>query len=161
MFRAFRNTPKQGAMEDNHFPAGFFSFNGTGNWQSLDQRNWDTGFSYYLHGSHLLGKAHRFLSEATRKIEGLEAFSIVPIGETWDGWSSKFEDTDISYDDIEKLIKSAKTGVVEEGSVGGGAGMIAFEFKAGIGSSSREVSTDFGKFTVASMVQANMGDDKT
>lgn len=151
--------PNNGILENNHFPAGIFSFNGTGEFTGS---HWieETGTllsPIIFTGSHLLGKAHRYLSEATRKFDSLEPFSLVSIGETWDGWLSHLESTDIDYNDMEKLIKSAKTGVIEEGAVGGGTGMIAFEFKGGIGSSSREVSTDFSKFTVGTMVQANMG----
>ncbi|ANF22753.1 P1 family peptidase [Thermococcus piezophilus] len=45
----------------------------------------------------------------------------------------------------------------EEGSVGAGTGMSAFEFKGGIGSSSRVVEIGREKYTVASLVLANFG----
>ena len=45
----------------------------------------------------------------------------------------------------------------EEGAVGAGTGMSAFEFKGGIGSSSRVVEIGGEKYTVASLVLANFG----
>ncbi|WP_297066126.1 P1 family peptidase [Thermococcus sp.] len=45
----------------------------------------------------------------------------------------------------------------EEGSVGAGTGMSAFEFKGGIGSSSRIVEIGGEEYTVASLVLANFG----
>ena len=45
----------------------------------------------------------------------------------------------------------------EEGSVGAGTGMSAFEFKGGIGSSSRVVDVGGEKYKVASLVLANFG----
>ncbi|KUH31247.1 aminopeptidase [Thermococcus celericrescens] len=45
----------------------------------------------------------------------------------------------------------------EEGSVGAGTGMSAFEFKGGMGSSSRVVEIGGEEYTVASLVLANFG----
>jgi len=45
----------------------------------------------------------------------------------------------------------------EEGAVGAGTGMSAFEFKGGIGSSSRVVEIGDEEYTVASLVLANFG----
>src|SRR5262249_39542184 len=46
---------------------------------------------------------------------------------------------------------------VEEGSVGGGTGMICFEFKGGIGSASRRLAAADGAYTVGVLVQCNCG----
>ncbi|MDV3104400.1 DmpA family aminopeptidase [Thermococcus waiotapuensis] len=55
-----------------------------------------------------------------------------------------------------EAVKSAKLDF-EEGSVGAGTGMSAFEFKGGIGSSSRIVEIDGEEYTVASLILANFG----
>ncbi len=55
-----------------------------------------------------------------------------------------------------EAVKGAKLGF-EEGSVGAGTGMSAFEFKGGIGSSSRVVEISGEKYKVASLVLANFG----
>ncbi|NJE61531.1 P1 family peptidase [Thermococcus sp. 21S7] len=55
-----------------------------------------------------------------------------------------------------EALKNAKLDF-EEGSVGAGTGMSAFEFKGGIGSSSRVVEIGGEEYTVASLVLANFG----
>lgn len=151
--------PNEGKLEGCHFPAGVFRFNGTGEFMGY---HWikETGTlvsPIIFTGSHLIGLAHRYLSLATRKIDGLEGFSIGVVGETWDGWLSDIEKTTIDYKDLEEAILTAKPGVVEEGNVGGGAGMITFEFKGGIGTSSRVVGCKSGEYTIGALVQSNFG----
>jgi L-aminopeptidase/D-esterase-like protein len=46
---------------------------------------------------------------------------------------------------------------VAEGNVGGGTGMTCFEFKGGIGTSSRKLDAKQGGYTVGVLVQANFG----
>ncbi len=47
---------------------------------------------------------------------------------------------------------------VHEGSVGAGTGMVCHDYKGGIGTSSRVVSTPVGKYTVGTLVLTNHGD---
>jgi D-aminopeptidase len=54
-------------------------------------------------------------------------------------------------------LDAARGGAVEMGSVGGGTGMICYDFKAGNGSSSRVVEIGGQKYTVGVFVQANFG----
>jgi D-aminopeptidase len=54
-------------------------------------------------------------------------------------------------------LDTAKGGPVEEGSVGGGTGMICNEFKGGIGTSSRVLDARYGGYTVGVLVQCNYG----
>jgi len=54
-------------------------------------------------------------------------------------------------------LDTAQGGPVEEGSVGGGTGMICNEFKGGIGTSSRVLDVKFGGYTVGVLVQCNYG----
>ena len=54
-------------------------------------------------------------------------------------------------------LGNASGGVVQEGNVGGGTGMICNEFKGGIGTSSRLVSIESELFTVGVIVQCNYG----
>jgi D-aminopeptidase len=46
---------------------------------------------------------------------------------------------------------------VAEGGVGGGTGMICYEFKGGIGTASRRLAAKDGGYTVGVLVQANHG----
>jgi D-aminopeptidase len=54
-------------------------------------------------------------------------------------------------------LKNAKSGPVEEGSVGAGTGTVAFGFKGGIGTSSRRLPLKLGGYTVGALVQTNFG----
>lgn len=52
---------------------------------------------------------------------------------------------------------SAKSGPVEEGSIGGGTGLTCYQWKGGIGTSSRVVEIGGQCYTVGVLVQANHG----
>jgi D-aminopeptidase len=56
-----------------------------------------------------------------------------------------------------EALDSAKTGIIEEGNIGGGTGMVCYEFKGGTGTSSRKLSEQFGGWTVGALVQSNFG----
>lgn len=59
--------------------------------------------------------------------------------------------------DAVRAIEGAAGGPVAEGAVGAGTGMIAYEFKAGIGTASRVLSKEEGGYVVGALVNANMG----
>ena len=79
------------------------------------------------------------------------------VAETNDGYLNDIRGRHISRDDVFTAIKGAKTGAVEEGSVGAGTGTVAFGFKGGIGTASRKVPARFGGYTVGVLVQSNFG----
>ena len=84
--------------------------------------------------------------------------SINPVvGETNDGWAlNDIRSIPVSPDDVRRALDNARGGVVEEGAVGAGTGTVAFEWKGGIGTSSRIVPA--GPWTVGVLVQSNFGD---
>jgi D-aminopeptidase len=59
--------------------------------------------------------------------------------------------------DVWAALDEASTAPVVEGCVGAGTGMQLFQFKGGIGSSSRVVATAAGTFTVGVLVETNFG----
>jgi D-aminopeptidase len=79
------------------------------------------------------------------------------VAETNDGYLNDIRGRHISPDDVLSAIKNAKSGMVEEGSVGAGTGTVAFGFKGGIGTSSRKLPANLGGFTVGVLVQSNFG----
>ena len=84
--------------------------------------------------------------------------SINPVvAETNDGFLNDIRGRHVGQKEVFEAIKSAKTGVVEEGSVGAGTGTVAFGFKGGIGTSSRIVPKNAGGYTVGVLVQTNFG----
>lgn len=79
------------------------------------------------------------------------------VGETNDGYLNDIRGRHITRDDVFSAIKGAKSGAVEEGSVGAGTGTVAFGFKGGIGTASRKLPPRLGGFTVGVLVQTNFG----
>lgn len=79
------------------------------------------------------------------------------VAETNDGYLNDIRGRHISRDDVFASIKNAKSGAVEEGSVGAGTGTVAFGFKGGIGTASRKLPQRLGGFTVGVLVQSNFG----
>lgn len=78
------------------------------------------------------------------------------VAETYDGIFNDINGQHVSKEDVFYALDSAKTGIVEEGGVGGGTGMMCYFFKGGIGTSSRVVKTS-GNYTVGVLVQCNHG----
>jgi D-aminopeptidase len=84
--------------------------------------------------------------------------SINPVvGETNDGGLNTIRNRPITPADVHAALASASGGPVAEGSVGAGAGTIAFEWKGGIGTSSRALPRTLGGWTVGVLVQSNFG----
>lgn len=79
------------------------------------------------------------------------------IAETYDGVLNDINGQHIREEDALQALRSAAGGPVVEGNVGGGTGMICYEFKGGTGTSSRLVEIDGEEFIVAALVQANHG----
>jgi D-aminopeptidase len=86
--------------------------------------------------------------------------SINPVvGETNDGYELNIaiRSRPITAAHVRQALTSARSGPVEEGSVGAGTGTRAFEWKGGIGTSSRRVPARIGGWTVGVLVQSNFG----
>ena len=79
------------------------------------------------------------------------------VAETNDGFLNDIRGRHITRDDVFNAIKSAKSGPVQEGSVGAGTGTIAFGWKGGIGTSSRKLPASLGGYTIGVLVQSNFG----
>ena len=79
------------------------------------------------------------------------------VGETNDGWLNDIRGRHVKKAHVLEAIKNAKSGPVEEGSVGAGTGTICFRFKGGIGTSSRVLPEERGGYTVGVLVQTNFG----
>jgi D-aminopeptidase len=84
-------------------------------------------------------------------------WSLPVVAETWDGWLNDINGFHVKPEHAFHAIDTAAAGPVPEGSVGGGTGMICNEFKGGIGTSSRAITTKSGAYTVGVLVQCNYG----
>jgi L-aminopeptidase/D-esterase-like protein len=87
-----------------------------------------------------------------------ESLWVLPVAaETYDGWLSDIAAQAVTEAHVLAAIDGARGGPVAEGNVGGGTGMIAYEFKGGTGTASRRVEADGESWTVGVLVQANHG----
>lgn len=75
------------------------------------------------------------------------------VGETSDAGLNDMQGFHVKRSHVFAALNGARGGPVPEGNVGGGTGMRAHGFKAGIGTSSRRV----GNYTLGVLVQANYG----
>jgi D-aminopeptidase len=84
-------------------------------------------------------------------------WSLPVVAETWDGWLNDIYGMHVKPEHAVQAMERAAAGAVAEGNVGGGTGMIAFEFKGGIGTASRRLTAAQGGYTLGVLVQANFG----
>jgi len=88
----------------------------------------------------------------------LDAWGLPVAAETYDGFLNDVNGHHVTFDHVAAALDGAVAGPIEEGSVGGGTGMIAFGFKAGSGTASRLVKWHGHTYAVGVFVQANFGD---
>src|SRR5688572_9528266 len=86
-----------------------------------------------------------------------QEFSYPMVAETYDGYLNDINGFHVTPEDAIRALDQAASGPVAEGNVGGGTGMICYEFKCGTGTSSRKLPTADGGHTVGVLVQANHG----
>lgn len=79
------------------------------------------------------------------------------VGETNDGYLNDIRGRHVKKEHVLQALTEAKTGAVEEGNVGAGTGTVCFNFKGGIGTSSRKLPEKLGGYTVGVLAQTNFG----
>jgi D-aminopeptidase len=140
-------------------PAAVFSLNGNG---EMTGSAWveESGFlegPILLTNTHSVGVVRDAVVEwGTKKFPGTGYFSLPVVAETWDGELNDINGFHVAREHVFYALDSARSGPVAEGNVGGGTGMRAFGFKAGLGTSSRLLSYHGGEICVGILVQANM-----
>ncbi|MGI8957675.1 MAG: P1 family peptidase [Chthoniobacterales bacterium] len=143
--------------------AGSFSLNGNG---EMTGTAWveESGFlegPVVITNTHSVGVA-RDAVIAWRLAHGAADkagywWSLPVVAETWDGWLNDINGFHVKPDDVSHALDTATGGPVAEGSVGGGTGMICYEFKGGTGTASRVLEKKDGGYTIGALVQANCG----
>jgi D-aminopeptidase len=103
--------------------------------------------------------AARWLAEDQdpERLMDLMGLSIRVTGETYDGYLNDIVGQHVTREHVYAAIEGARGGPLELGSVGGGTGMICYEFKGGSGSASRLVEAAGHRYTVGVFAQANHG----
>jgi D-aminopeptidase len=79
------------------------------------------------------------------------------VGETNDGYLNDIRGRHVTPANAVAAIEAAREGPVQEGAVGAGTGTVAFDWKGGIGTSSRRLPKSLGGWTVGVLVQTNFG----
>jgi D-aminopeptidase len=148
--------------------AGVFSLNGNG---EMTGTAWveESGFlegPIVITNTHSVGVA-RDATIAWRIQHGAADktgywWSLPVVAETWDGWLNDINGFHIKPEHVAHALDSAHGGAIEEGSVGGGTGMICYEFKGGNGTASRKIDMKekggaTRTFTIGVFLQANFG----
>lgn len=140
--------------------AGSFALNGNGEMTGLAWLQ-ESGFlegPVVLTNTHSVGLARDAVIAWQSKHGGLaQPWGLPVVAETWDGWLNDIDGFHVRQSHVFEALDSARGGPVAEGSVGGGTGMVCFEFKCGIGTASRRLPATAGGYTVGVLVQANFG----
>ena len=159
--------------------AAVFSLNGNG---EMTGTHWveESGFlegPVVITNTHSVGVARDAVIAWRIKHGAADAsgywWSLPLVAETWDGWLNDTNGFHVKPEDVFHALDSAHGGAIEEGSVGGGTGMICYEFKGGNGTASRKIEIKEPKassgqtsgngasaartYTVGVFVQANFG----
>ena len=141
--------------------AGWYALNGNG---EMTGTTWveESGFldgPISITNTHSVGQVHDAVVAwvyENRLFDPAAAFFfwLNPIvAETFDGRLNDINGFHIKKEHVYAALNGAASGPVVEGSVGGGTGMISFQFKAGIGTASRRV----GEYMLGVLVQTNFG----
>jgi L-aminopeptidase/D-esterase-like protein len=148
--------------KENHDPvfAAWFPFNGNG---EMTGAAWveEGGFlegPIGITNTHSVGVVRDTIIEWQVKNSALfQKWSCPVVAETADGWLNDMNGFFVKPGHVMKALDNAASGPIEEGNVGGGTGMLCYEFKGGTGTSSRKLPEKFGGWTVGALVQTNFG----
>ena len=87
----------------------------------------------------------------------LQPWWLPVVAETYDGNLNDINGFHVTTAHALAALDGARGGVVSEGAVGGGTGMVCLGFKGGIGTASRTLTVADGGYTVGVLVQCNFG----
>ncbi|PSR30481.1 MAG: aminopeptidase [Sulfobacillus benefaciens] len=144
--------------------AGFFALNGNG---EMTGTHWINDGGYFtspiiLTNTHSVGIAHqatvRWMIERYRdQFIGGHYWAMPVVAETYDGVLNDINGLHVHEQHVIDAINSAQRGPVTEGNIGGGTGMICYDYKGGTGTASRTLMVDGTTYHVGVLVQANHG----
>lgn len=156
-------SPRPAAELDQLCYAAICSFNGNG---EITGSHWLAesgllGGPIGITNTHQVGLVRDVLVAAELRRDPEATWCLPVVAETYDGFLNDIDSFALSADDVWAALADAERApagaAVREGNVGGGTGMICHEFKGGIGTSSRQVTTPSGPYVVGALVQANYG----
>lgn len=147
----------------SHVPcaAGSYSFNGNGEMTGLVwiEEAGELQTPITITNTHSCGVTRdatiRWMVE--RKVGTGQDWGLPVAAETYDGDLNDINGFHVTAEHTIAALDGARGGALELGSVGGGTGMITYDFKAGNGSASRVVEIEGQRYTLGVFVQSNFG----
>jgi L-aminopeptidase/D-esterase-like protein len=144
--------------------AGQFTLNGNG---EMTGTHWIRDAGYFIGpvcitNTHAVGAVHHgatrwMIERYADYFRSEHAWAMPVVAETYDGVLNDINALHVTPEHAIAAIEAAAPGPVAEGSVGGGNGMIAYEFKGGTGTASRLVALAGRVWRLGALVQANHG----
>jgi len=144
--------------------AGHYALNGNG---EMTGTHWIDDAGYFIGpicitNTHSVGMVHHgatrwMIDTYADYFRNEHAWAMPVVAETYDGVLNDINGLHVSAEHAIAALNTAQSGPVPEGSVGGGNGMICYEFKGGTGTASRQVRIGAQTYTIAALVQANHG----
>jgi D-aminopeptidase len=144
--------------------AGFHALNGNGEMTGV---HWIRHAGYFhgpicLTNTHSVGAVHQgatgwMIETFGEEFSTRHVWALPVVAETYDGVLNDINGRHVREHHVREAIEAAADGPIGEGNVGGGTGMICYEFKGGTGTASQRVAVDGTMRTVGVLVQANHG----
>ncbi len=150
----------RGKISDDPVFAGWFTLNGNG---EMTGTTWveESGFlegPISITNTHSVGIVRdAVIAYQSQNELRFQPWSLPVVAETYDGRLNDINGFHVKKEHVFEALDKAASGAVQEGNVGGGTGMICYQFKGGIGTASRKLDSDSGGHTVGVLVQANFG----
>lgn len=153
--------PHDKDMWNTRVSAGYFVLNGNGCVTGLDWIN-EAGFlegPIGLTNTHSVGDVYNGLTEWMQErypqIGNTDDSYLPVVGECDDSFLNDLRGRHVTESHVKQALNTASGGPVAEGAVGAGTGMSCYDFKGGIGTSSR---VSEGGYVVGVLANCNHGD---
>jgi D-aminopeptidase len=155
--------PRGGLVMEDYAFAGYHSFNGFGEMTGMHwvEESGTLTSPIVLTNTNQVGMAFEVLIEIGAGRYGDSAVGLPVVAETYDGWLNDIAGLPLTKEHVLQALQAASDGPVAEGNVGAGTGTICYDFKGGIGTSSRRFKTESGAYVVGALVQSNHGERAT
>ncbi|MGE3874853.1 MAG: P1 family peptidase [Parvibaculaceae bacterium] len=141
--------------------AGFYSLNGNGEMTGTIwiEESGELQTPITITNTHSCGVARDATIEWLVRYGGgnVQDWGLPVAAETFDGDLNDINGFHVKAEHVIQALEGARSGPVEQGSVGGGTGMICYDFKGGNGTASRMVKVAGRRHMVGAFVQSNFG----
>ncbi len=156
--------PRGRAQELSPIWAGFHALNGNG---EMTGTHWINDAGYFespllITNTHSVGVVHHaavrwMIQTYAGAHRELHMWSMPVVAETYDGMLNDINGQHVKEKHVFEALANASGGSIAEGNVGGGTGMVCYDFKGGTGTASRRVRLGARTHTIGALVQANHG----